>query len=68
MRSGVGSEKREAFEPRSLQWRGPALRGIRYRCHIYRATAEALSEGRKVHDHAEGTDRYRTLEGRCLLN
>ncbi len=42
---------------------------IRYVCHIHRATAEALSAGRKVDSHAERTDRYRTLEGAlaCLI-
>ena len=42
---------------------------IRYRCHIHRATAEAMSAGRKVDGHAEATDRYRILEGAlaCLI-
>ena len=42
---------------------------IRYRCHIHRATAEAMSAGRKVDGHADATDRYRTLEGAlaCLI-
>ena len=42
---------------------------IRYACHIHRATAEALAAGRKVDSHAEGTDRYRTVEGAlaCLI-
>ena len=43
---------------------------IRYRCHIHRATAEALVAGRKIDSHAEETDRYNTLEGAlaCLLD
>ena len=42
---------------------------IRYACHIHLATAEALAAGRKVDGHAEGTDRYRTVEGAlaCLI-
>ena len=42
---------------------------IRYRCHIHRATAEAMSVGTKVDTHAESTERYRTLEGAlaCLI-
>lgn len=42
---------------------------IRYRCHIHRATAEALAEGRRIDSHAEQTDRYTTLEGAlaCLI-
>ena len=42
---------------------------IRYRCHIHRATAEAISAGRKADGHAEATDRYRTLDGAfaCLI-
>ena len=40
---------------------------IRYRCHIHRATAEAMSAGRKVDGHADATDRYRTLEGTLAL-
>ena len=42
---------------------------IRYRCHIHRATAEAIFAGRKVDNHAEATDRFRTLEGAlaCLI-
>ena len=42
---------------------------IRYACHIHRATSEALAAGKKVDSHAEGTDRYRTVEGAlaCLI-
>ena len=42
---------------------------IRYACHIHRATAETLGAGRKVDSHAEGTGRYRTVEGilACLI-
>ena len=42
---------------------------IRYRCHIHRATAEAISAGRKVDSNAVETDRYRTVEGAlaCLI-
>ena len=42
---------------------------IRYRCHIHRATAEALMAGKKIDSHAEETSRYRTLEGAlaCLI-
>ena len=42
---------------------------IRYRCHIHRATGEAMAAGRKIDSHAEETDRYRTLEGAlaCLV-
>ena len=42
---------------------------IRYSCHIHRATAEALAAGRRIDGHAEGTHRYRTLEGAlaCLI-
>ena len=43
---------------------------IRYRCHIHRATAEALDAGRKIDSHAEETERYKTLEGAlaCLID
>ena len=69
MRFVIGSEGREASEPGPLQWRSHAHGDIRYRCHIHRATAEAISTGRKVDSHAEATDRYRTLEGAlaCLI-
>ena len=42
---------------------------IRYRCHIHRATAEALAAGRRIDSYAEETDRYKTLEGAlaCLV-
>ncbi len=40
---------------------------IEYRCHIHRATAEALSAGRKVDSHAVVTNRYWTLEGALAL-
>ncbi len=42
---------------------------IRYACHIHRATAEALVAGRKADSHAEGTERYKTVEGAlaCLI-
>lgn len=42
---------------------------IRYVCHIHRATSEALAAGGKVDSHAEGTDRYKTVEGAlaCLI-
>ena len=44
-------------------------RDIRYRCHIHRATAEALTAGKKIDSHAEQTDRYKTLTGAlaCLI-
>jgi len=42
---------------------------IHYRCHIHRATAEALMAGKKIDSHAQETHRYRTLEGAmaCLI-
>ena len=42
---------------------------IRYRCHIHRASAEALAAGRKIDSRADETDRYATLEGAlaCLI-
>ncbi|MCY4165735.1 MAG: hypothetical protein OXF03_06275 [Gammaproteobacteria bacterium] len=42
---------------------------IRYRCHIHRATSQALEASKKIDSHAEATDRYRTLEGAlaCLI-
>ncbi len=42
---------------------------IFYRCHIHRATAEALAAGRKIDSYAEETERYKTLEGAlaCLV-
>ena len=42
---------------------------IRYRCHIHRASAEALAEGRKIDSDADETDRYKTLDGAlaCLI-
>lgn len=42
---------------------------IRYRCHVHRATAKAILAGRKIDNHAEETDRYRSLEGAfaCLI-
>ena len=39
-----------------------AHREIRYRCHIHRATAEAIPADRKVARHAEAKDQYRTLD------
>ncbi len=43
---------------------------IFYRCHIHRATAEALAAGKKIDSHAEETDRYKTLDGAiaCLVD
>ena len=43
---------------------------IRYRCHIHRATTEAIAAGRKIDGHAEETGRYKTLEGAlaCLID
>ena len=43
---------------------------IRYRCHIHRATAEAILAGTKIDRHAEETDRYITLKGAlaCLID
>lgn len=45
-------------------------REIKFRCHIHKATAAAMREGRKAEDHADETDRYRTLDGAlfCLVN
>lgn len=45
-------------------------REIRYRCHIHRATAEAIFAGTKIDSHAEETDRYSTLKGApaCLID
>lgn len=42
---------------------------IRFRCHIHRASLEAISAGKKIDSNAEETNRYRTLEGAlaCLL-
>ena len=42
---------------------------IRYACHIHCATADALAAGRKVDSQAEGTERYKTVEGAlaCLI-
>ena len=42
---------------------------IHYRCHVHRATAEALAAGGKIDRHAEETDRYSTLESAldCLI-
>ena len=42
---------------------------IAYRVHVHRATAEAISAGRKPDAEASATDRYATLEGAmaCLL-
>ena len=42
---------------------------IRYRCHIHRASAEALAAGRKIDSDADETDRYKTLDGAlaCLI-
>ena len=43
---------------------------IRYRCHIHRATAEAILAGTKIDRHAEETDRCITLKGAlaCLID
>ena len=43
---------------------------IAYRCHIHRATSEALAAGKKIDSHAEETDRYKTLDGAlaCLID
>ncbi len=45
-------------------------REIGFRCHIHKATAVAMREGRKAEDHADETDRYRTLDGAlfCLVS
>ena len=42
---------------------------IRYKCHIHRATAEALQAGKKIDSYAEETKRYRTLNGAlaCMI-
>ncbi len=42
---------------------------IRYRCHVHRATAEAIAAGKKTDIHADETDRYYTLRGAlaCLI-
>ena len=42
---------------------------IHYRTHIHRATADAISAGRRPESKADKTDRYTTLEGAtaCLL-
>ena len=42
---------------------------IHYRTHIHRATADAISAGRRPESQAVETDRYATLEGAtaCLL-
>ena len=56
---------RRGGKPLSLvRYNGPShVHGeIRYRCHIHRATAEAMTAGRKVDGHAEATDRYRILD------
>lgn len=47
-----------------------AHREISYRCHIHKATAAAMREGRKAEDHADETNRYRSLEGAlfCLVD
>lgn len=69
MRSGIGSEGREPLSLVRYNGASHAHGEIRYRCHIHRATAEAMSAGRKVDGHADATDRYRTLEGAlaCLI-
>lgn len=43
---------------------------IAYRPHIHRATARAISAGKKPEAEAEETDRYTTLDGalRCLID
>lgn len=45
-------------------------REIRFRCHIHKATAAAMREGSKAEDHADETDRYRSLDGAlfCLVS
>jgi hypothetical protein len=45
-------------------------REIRFRCHVHKATATAIRSGRKAEDHADETDRYRTLNGAlyCLAS
>lgn len=42
---------------------------ILYRCHIHRATAEAIAEDKKIDSYAEETNRYKTLNGalHCLI-
>ena len=66
---GACAARRKAAEPGSLQRASHVHGEIRYTCHIHRATAEALGAGRKVDSHAEGTERYRTVEGAlaCLI-
>ena len=53
------------------RYNGPShLHGdIRYQAHIHRATADAISAGRRPESDATETDRYTTLEGAtaCLL-
>ena len=43
---------------------------ILYRCHIHRATADALLAGKKIDSHAEESNRYKSLEGAlaCLID
>ena len=54
-----------------VRYNGPSHRhgDIFYRCHIHRATAEALAAGRKIDSHAKQAEQYRTLEGAlaCLV-
>ena len=54
-----------------VRYNGPSHRhgAIRYRCHIHKTTAEAISLGRPD-SHAEATNRFATLEGAmsCLLD
>ncbi len=53
-----------------IRYNGPSHRhgAIRYRCHIHKTTAEAISLG-KPDSYAEATNRFATLEGAmsCLL-
>ena len=63
---------REGEKPLSLvRYNGSSHRhgDIRYRCHIHRATAEAIAAGKRVDSYAEETDRYQDLRGAfvCLI-
>lgn len=54
------------------RYNGPSHRHseIEYRPHIHRATAEAISAGRKPESQADVTERFESLEGalRCLMD
>ena len=77
-RGAAGHRRREGTgEDTGAEDRGPRSRIMRREHPPLRvtessgehATAEALAAGRKIDGHAEGTDRYRTLEGAlaCLI-